>query len=190
MSDSNRYEEFVSLVRLYTSQVLAYINALLLNRNDAEDLFQETCLVLWQKFDEFQPGTNFLAWALRIADYKVMNFQTTQSRRVAFTAGLRDALMADVAKRECGGRGGQLSGSLRLHGTVDAERSKDGDTVLCRGRARSPSRRCAGPPPQSVYHSLRRIRSWLLDCIHRELKRDRNASFWSNPDILKEEDGP
>ena len=56
MPDPKRYEEFVGLVRLYTSQILAYIDALLLNRNDAEDLFQETCMVLWQKFDEFTPG--------------------------------------------------------------------------------------------------------------------------------------
>ena len=59
MPDPKRHEEFVSLVRRYTNQMLAYIDALLLNRTDAEDLFQETCIVLWQKFDEFIPGTNF-----------------------------------------------------------------------------------------------------------------------------------
>ena len=99
MADPKRYDEFAGLIRLHTSQVLAYINALLLNWNDADDLFQETCLVLWQKFDEFKPGTNFLAWALRIADRKVMKFQTKQSRREVFTASLRDALKADFADR-------------------------------------------------------------------------------------------
>ena len=64
MPDPKRYDEFAGLVRLHTGQVLAYINALVLDWNDADDLFQETCLVLWQKFDEFRPGTNFLAWAL------------------------------------------------------------------------------------------------------------------------------
>jgi RNA polymerase sigma factor (sigma-70 family) len=81
MSDAKRYEEFSELIRLYSSQMLAYIDSLLLNRSDAEGLFQDTCIVLWQKFDEFRRGTNFLAWALRIADYKVMNFQQKQSRR-------------------------------------------------------------------------------------------------------------
>ena len=28
-----------------------------------------------------------------------------------------------------------------------------------------------GRSPQSVHHSLRRIRNWLLDCIHRELRQ-------------------
>ena len=85
MPDPKRYEEFADLVRLHTSQVLAYIRVLLLNWHDAEDLFQETCLVLWQKFDEFEPaGENFLAWALRIAEHKVMDFQKKYSPDVGF----------------------------------------------------------------------------------------------------------
>ena len=46
-----------------------------------------------------------------------------------------------------------------------------------------------GRSPESIYHSLRRIRNWLLDCIHRELKQAETPA--SIPyDILKEEDGP
>jgi RNA polymerase sigma-70 factor, ECF subfamily len=97
MPDPKRYGEFADLVRLSTSQILCYINALLLNWNNTEDLFQETCLVLWQKFDAFQPRTNFLAWALRIADHKVMDFHKKQSRHMAFTASLRDELLVEVA---------------------------------------------------------------------------------------------
>ena len=63
MPDPKRYDEFVDLLQRATGQILAYINALLLNWNDAEDVFQDSCVVLWQKFDEFRPGTNFLAWA-------------------------------------------------------------------------------------------------------------------------------
>ena len=57
MYDPKRYDEFVNLVRLHTNRMLGYLDALLLNRDDAEDLFQETCLVLWRKFDEFRAGT-------------------------------------------------------------------------------------------------------------------------------------
>ena len=57
MHDLNRYDEFVELLQRATGQILAYLNALLLNFNDAEDVFQESCVVLWQKFDEFQSGT-------------------------------------------------------------------------------------------------------------------------------------
>lgn len=189
MSDSERYEEFIRLLRLNTSQVLAYINALLVNWNDAEDLFQETCLVLWQKYDNFQPGTNFLAWALRIAELKVMNFQTTQSRRVAFAASLRDAIKADFANQSAQDVTANL---MALSGCMDRLTPNDRKmATLCYGEC-LPVRQVAdamGRPPQSVYRSLRRIRSWLLDCIRRELKQV-DAPVSIRPNILTPEDRP
>jgi RNA polymerase sigma-70 factor, ECF subfamily len=187
MSDPRRYEEFVGLVRLHTSQILAYINALLLNWNDAEDLFQETCLVLWQKFDEFTPGTNFLAWALRIADRKVMNFQTTQSRRTAFTAGLRDALMAEVGHVEADAAAADLTA---LAGCMERLAQNDRQVItLCYAEGEPVSRVAdtLGRSPQSVHNSLRRIRNWLLDCIQRELRRE-DLSTPVHRKLLREED--
>jgi RNA polymerase sigma-70 factor, ECF subfamily len=188
MSESKRYDEFVGLVRLHTTQILAYINALLLNWNDAEDLFQETCVVLWQKFDDFEPGTNFLAWALRIADRKVMNFQTTQSRRTAFAAGLRDAMMADVSHVEADQAAADLSA---LSGCMEKLPQNDRKIVtLCYAEGEAVSRvaDALGRSPQSVHNSLRRIRNWLLECIRRELKQtDAPAPFHRG--LLKEDDG-
>lgn len=186
MPDPKRYEEFANLVRLHTSQVLAYIRVLLLNWHDAEDLFQETCLVLWQKFDEFEPATNFLAWALRIAEHKVMDFQKRQSRRMAFTASLRETLMAEVAHQSTEA----AASSLMLPRCLDRLTHNDREMVtLCYGE-RMPVRQVAdavGRSPQSIHNSLRRIRSWLLDCIQREAKRaDLPVPIHHN--IHKEED--
>ena len=134
MPDPKRYDEFAGLVRLHTSQVLAYINALVLNWNDADDLFQETCLVLWQKFDEFVPGTNFLAWALRIANFKVMRFQTQQSRRMAFIARLRDTLEAEFAGRRSSED--ETTSYASLSGCMDRLTTTDRKMVtLCYGES-------------------------------------------------------
>ncbi len=171
MPDPKHYDEFAGLVRLHTSQVLAYINALVLNWNDADDLFQETCLVLWQKFDEYRPGTNFLAWALRIANYKVMKFRTQQSRRMTFIARLRDALEAEFVSRrseDAATNYAALSGCMDRLTTTDRQMA-----TLCYGES-VPVRQVAvamGRSPESVHRSLRRIRKSLLDCIHRELRQ-------------------
>ena len=116
MPNPTRYNEFAELLRLHTSQVLGYINSLVLNWSDADDLFQETCLVLWQKFDEFQSGTNFLAWALRIADHKVMKFQAKQSRRAVFIARLRESLQEDFSDRTSEQAAASLALLSPLHG--------------------------------------------------------------------------
>ena len=84
MVDENRYDEFAALLQQTTRQLLTYLNAVLFRWDDAEDVFQETCLVLWEKFSEFQPGTNFLAWALCVARNKAMSFQAMQARAAGF----------------------------------------------------------------------------------------------------------
>jgi len=171
MPDPKRYNEFESLVRLHTRQVLAYINSLLLNWNDTEDMFQETCVVLWQKFDEFKPGTHFLAWALRIADYKVMKFQAKQSRRAAFTAHLRDALKADVADRSTEETEANLT---TLSSCIDRLSPSDQRLVKLCYIESTPIRRLAdamGRSPKSLQNSLYRIRRVLLDCTRRELNK-------------------
>ena len=144
--------------------------------------------MLWQKFDEFKPGTNFLAWALRIAEHKVMDFQKKQSRRMAFTANLRNTLMAEVAHRSTEAAAASLTA---LSGCMDRLTQNDRKMVtLCYGEG-MPVRQVAdamGRSPESVHRSLRRVRKWLLDCIRRELKQaDSPAPIRHN--ILKEEDG-
>lgn len=170
MSDFRRYDEFADLVRLHTNRILGYLDVLLVNRDDAEDLFQETCMVLWQKFNEFKPGTNFLAWALRVADHKVMKFHSAQSRRAAFNARLREALIMEIASRKAED---VADGLAALAICMDRLAQSDRKMVtLCYAEGVSvpkvADRLCRSP--ESVYHSLRRIRSGLLDCIRRELK--------------------
>ncbi len=172
MPDPKRYDEFAGLVRLHTGQVLAYINALVLDWNDADDLFQETCLVLWQKFDEFRPGTNFLAWALRIANFKVMKFRTQESRRGAFIARLRNAFETEFVGRssEDAVAGlAALSDCMNLLTEIDRKLVTRcyGEGVAVRQAADA-----MGRSPESVHRSLRRIRKSLLDCIRRALRRE------------------
>lgn len=171
MSDTHRYKEFANLVRIHSGQMLGYINALLLNWNDTDDLFQDTCVILWQKFDQFQPGTNFLAWALRVADNQVLKFRTKQAKLRVFTDDLRREMMSDIAGRnteEAAASLGALAGCM--------ERLTQGDRQLVTQcySDRIPVRQVAeelGRSQQSVHNSLCRIRRWLLTCVRRELSK-------------------
>ncbi len=58
----------------------AYSLTLVPHRPDAEDIFQNVGVTLWEKFDEFEEGTNFGAWACRIAWFKVLDFQQKRQR--------------------------------------------------------------------------------------------------------------
>jgi len=171
MPHPRRYEEFADAISLSTSQILSYINALVLNWNDAEDVFQETCVVLWQKFDEFEPGTNFLAWALRIAQHKAMDSLKKRGRRSAFNAKLQDVLATEVAQQD-----GQVvaAGLNALSGCMDRLPLSDRELVTsCYGKS-VPVHEVAdqlGRSPQSIHNSLHRIRNVLLDCVQHKLQQ-------------------
>ncbi len=73
-------ELLACMLSKYHRRIYGYVLALVPNFNDAEDLFQETLLVICRRFDEFDPDTNFLAWGLEIARRKVIKFRQTQSK--------------------------------------------------------------------------------------------------------------
>jgi len=78
--DVNTSEDFVQLMTEYQGRMYAYILSLLADPNAANDILQETNLVLWRKSTEFQVGTNFKAWAFRIANFQVMAYRQRRIR--------------------------------------------------------------------------------------------------------------
>jgi len=80
MSDQidEKYESFLKLYRANESYISRYVLALCPNFSAAEDVMQETMLVMWRKYDQFVPGSNFLAWGMQIARLNVLNYQRKQ----------------------------------------------------------------------------------------------------------------
>jgi len=75
MVDPLLTDEFVRLWTLHGQSVYAYLLALSSNRADADEIYQEVGMTLWKKFGQFTPGTNFEAWARRVALNKVRSFR-------------------------------------------------------------------------------------------------------------------
>ncbi len=77
------HEEFICLYSANHERLLHYIVTLLPNRQDAEDLLQDTSIILLQKFSEYQRGSSFFAWAARIAFYETQNLRRSKARAFA-----------------------------------------------------------------------------------------------------------
>jgi len=95
-------ETFMRLFLASERRIYGYILSLVPNRADADDLFQETGAVLWRKFTEYQSGTDFAAWALRIARIEVLRHRQRFARgKVTFSGPLIEQLADDLeARRE------------------------------------------------------------------------------------------
>jgi RNA polymerase sigma-70 factor (ECF subfamily) len=64
--------EVQKLFLRHSGAIKSFILALLRNPSLAEDVLQETFLVVSAKADSFRLGTNFVAWACTIARFKVL----------------------------------------------------------------------------------------------------------------------
>ncbi|WP_232222423.1 sigma-70 family RNA polymerase sigma factor [Glaciecola sp. HTCC2999] len=75
-----RIRQFEHLLEVDKSRLYAYIHAFVGDPSAADDIFQETCLTLWQEFDKFELGTNFSKWANVIAYYRIEHSRRINKR--------------------------------------------------------------------------------------------------------------
>jgi RNA polymerase sigma-70 factor, ECF subfamily len=66
-------DDFAERIVRDQHRVFAYIATLVPDHDDAEDVFQNTCLILWRKWEEFDPRRSFFGWACGIAHNEVRN---------------------------------------------------------------------------------------------------------------------
>lgn len=90
---------FARLLEQSRGRIFGYLLAIVQNFADAEDLYQQTALVLWEKFSQFELGTDFGSWATSIAHFNAMNFLRRRSRRKQlFSEAALDRLAATEAQ--------------------------------------------------------------------------------------------
>jgi len=75
MSEENtdRMREFVRELTEHQAGLRAFVGYLLAGVPDSQDVVQEVNLVLWEKRDQFEPHTNFRAWAFATARFVVLS---------------------------------------------------------------------------------------------------------------------
>jgi RNA polymerase sigma-70 factor (ECF subfamily) len=165
-----REAEFAERLRAHQVQVFGYIYSLVRNFDDADDLFQQTSLAMWNKFDQFDRSRSFVAWACGVARFEVSNFLRARSRqRLSFSDDL-SLLLIDA--QEALERDRVEERREVLAGCLKKLRQRDQELVeACYGEeSRVPEvAKAWGRSPQSVHNSLRRIRHVLFECVRRSL---------------------
>src|SRR5947207_738435 len=153
------------LMTQHQRRIFAYIYTLVPDRYDAEDLLQETSLVICEKFDAFKEGTDFVAWACQIAYWRVRYARQKFARsKVVFQQELVDALAqtAAVMPEELDQRHEALAQCLQKLPTRDRE------LVLTRyepGSGVPEAAKRSGRSLEAAYKALGRIRKLLFDCV-------------------------
>jgi RNA polymerase sigma-70 factor len=164
-------DEFARLFSRHARRIYGFILTLVFSHQDAEEVFQNTSVVLWDKFAEFQPGTNFFAWASKVAYYEVLNLMKSQRRSHTFSHEALESLASEaIALSE--------ESSTRQDALEDClSRLSVNDRDLLQERyyyQRAPKQiaEIQSKSVYSVYRALSRIHSMLLNCVERNLARE------------------
>lgn len=164
---------FEALLRAHERQLFGYIFSLVRNLADAEDLFQETCVALWEQFDRFAIGTNFAAWSATVARFRVLKFLERRPRpKVAFSEAAHSHLLQVAAEADPQQQDARRE-ALALCVEKLPERQRTLVWEVYSGKAQVAQ--VAGKlrrTTHSVYSSLRHIRAILLRCVEDALAKE------------------
>ncbi|MDB6132684.1 MAG: hypothetical protein JWM59_927 [Verrucomicrobiales bacterium] len=163
-------EQFLSLFLRSEREIFRYVAALVPFVSDAEDIVQETALVLWEKFDSYNPGLPFTPWACRFALNKTRQWLERRHRwKILLDNGLAEELAQrrEDLRPELDLRLSHLAGCLGK--LPEDQRSlvegyyyrRDGIEKLAAEFSRTVA---------ATYKTLQRVRGALQSCIEEAIK--------------------
>jgi RNA polymerase sigma-70 factor (ECF subfamily) len=164
-----RVELFVSLLGQHQRRVHLFVSSLVPNGTDAEDVLQETNLVLWREFHQFTPGTSFASWACTVAFNQVLAWRKRKQRdrlvfSDAFLTAVSGELMQDADRLE--------ERSCALARCVERIPAHHRELLRLRydeGKAVEAIAAQLRRTTEAVYRMLSRIRQALYDCVSNTL---------------------
>lgn len=162
-------EDFVRLFTQNQRALYMFIVPLVGSPADAEEVLQETNVVIWSKWDQFQAGTNFLAWGRAIARLEVFRFRRRKDRRQQPLGDEVLELVAEELQQQPNDFDRRRDALVECIGKL---REKDRQLIHQRyaeGHSGDDVANQLGRPANSVYQSLGRIRRVLMECVRRQM---------------------
>lgn len=168
-------EEFVVLLARHERLLGAYVMTMVPQPADADDILQEAKVVMWRAFAQFEPGTNFAAWARKVCFHQVLAFRKRRHRdRLDFS----DAFIQAVADEMDQASDALVERERALHGCL-AKLSADHRQVLelryHENLELDDMATRLGRTSTALYRLLSRIRQSLHGCITDSLATTHDA---------------
>lgn len=180
MNKQERHNLFSELIARHQSELYAYIYAIVRNWQDADDLYQSTCLVLWRKFDSFRLDSSFFAWARETAKLEARSFLRRKPLPSYVSEELVEALAETVFDAQDDDAELYLTALRRCREKLVAA---DEELLQLRYVEDLGTHEIAGRLQRfqsNVCRSLNRIRRRLLECVQMELARKSHSGRGSD----------
>ncbi|MFT5465051.1 MAG: RNA polymerase sigma-70 factor (ECF subfamily) [Verrucomicrobiales bacterium] len=172
---STSEEQFVRLFAANERHLRGFVRSTGLGWTEVDDVIQTVSLVMWRKWDQFDPESDFMRWARVIARFEVLKARRKFARdRHIFRDDLQQ-LLADAAEEQF-----DETPAERYHealaGCLDTLPEKSRELIAMAYQGDQTIRELAGEVGKSataLYKTLDRIRKTLGRCIEKRLEEAR-----------------
>ena len=167
MEGSVSFEYSQKLTQIQKS-LYGFILSLVPNRSEAEDILQETNLILCEKANEYDPEGHFQGWAFKIARFQVMRHITKSKRsKLQFCTELLEDVASeefDSRKIQAAQRALSICYSLLPKSMQIIAKLRFKDDMSLKIISKSVKR-----PMGAISSTLYRIRQKLVNCVREKL---------------------
>ena len=161
-------EVFEVLMRQNAGHLMAFIRAMVRNESLAEDVFQETLLVAWRRFESFDRARPFGPWLRGIAHLTALAMFRKGKREVVVDSKVVEALEVRAEALERAWIGLEHDPLETLQACVEQlpERYRDAVEILYRGdRSVAEVAAATEMGMEAAKKRLQRARHLLADCL-------------------------
>ncbi len=166
----DRYELFLQRFTECEGRLRAFLWSMLPTWDGVDEVLQNASLVMWRKFDQYDPDTLFVKWATVVCRFEALKYRRTKARdRHVFSDDLLDVLAHESAEED---EELFLREKVALRDCMDGFGDNQRELLMsayAKGAKIKEVAEAAGKTPTSVYKMLNRLRNKLHQCIEAKL---------------------
>ena len=163
--------KFLSLLTSNYHRIYGYILSQVPVRSDADDLMQESLMVMWRKFGGFRAGTDFAAWGIAVARNEVLRYRRQRGRAMSYFSEQVLELIEARVEGFVGTLDERMDALKACIGKLPVQERK---LLRARYAQEMPVKTIAeklGKSDKTIYRLLGRIRTVLGRCVRTTLAR-------------------
>lgn len=164
-SENDNYELFVQRFAQHERDLRRFIRSLLPTWTDTDEVVQQTAIVLWRKFDQYDPETNFMKWACVVARFEALAYRRKMARdKLVFREDVLE-LMADEGAEEVDTRRTEHEALETCLAAMPEKQRQFVTLAYTPGIKVKELAAEAGSSSAAFYMRLKRLRHQLMECV-------------------------
>ena len=172
MTNDPKHAEFLKIFMSNRHDIQAFILGMVRNSSVAEDIFQNVSIILWEKFDSYEPSLSFKAWARGIASNKVLQYWQKEKRSSeVFSPEFMNSILAAYTRTDSN-TNAMLSALKSCKEKLPEKQNRLLEFKYFKKYKLNQISEEIGKSLAATQKSLSRIRFSLQDCIKKQMSQE------------------